>query len=114
MTSLDALTGSFQWIDRLRNEMNKTELIDKVASSAQVSRAEASRVFNAIMDTITDSLSIGESVTIVGFGTFKVADRAERSGRNPQTGQIIKIKAQKTPRFSAGKQLKQACNAKEK
>jgi DNA-binding protein HU-beta len=90
--------------------MNKTELIDHVAAGAQVSKADASRVFNALIDTITDSLGKGEAVTIVGFGTFKVADRAERSGRNPQTGAAITIPAQKTPRFSAGKQLKDACN----
>lgn len=97
-------------MDRLRSKMNKTDLIEKVASSAEVSRIEVSRVFNAILDTITESLKKGEAVTLVGFGTFKVADRKERSGRNPQTGQPIKIAAQKTPRFSAGKQLKEACN----
>lgn len=90
--------------------MNKTELIDQIASNAQVSKADATRVFNAVVDTITDSLRKGDPVTIVGFGTFNVSQRAERMGRNPQTGQPIKIKAQKTPRFSAGKQLKDACN----
>ncbi len=94
--------------------MNKTELIEKVSSVAEVSKIEATRVFNAVVDTITESLSKGEAVTIVGFGTFKVADRAERSGRNPQTGQVIKIAAQKTPRFTAGKQLKDACNSGKK
>lgn len=101
-------------MDRLRNVMNKTELIEKVATSAEVSKNDAARVFTAIVDTITDSLSTGEAVTIVGFGTFKVADRAARAGRNPQTGETIKIAAQKTPRFSAGKQLKEACNKKRK
>lgn len=101
-------------MDRLRNEMNKTELVEKIASLAEVSKTDASKVFNAIIDTITDTLSKGDSVTIVGFGTFKVADRAARSGRNPQTGQTIKIAAQKTPRFSAGKQLKEACNRDKK
>lgn len=90
--------------------MNKTELIDQVAANAQVSKADASRVFNAFIDTITASLKKGEAVTIVGFGTFKVAQRAERSGRNPQTGETIKIPAAKTPRFSAGKPLKDAVN----
>lgn len=90
--------------------MNKSDLIDKVASSAQVSKTDATRVFHAIVDTITDSLGKGETVTIVGFGTFKVSQRAERTGRNPQTGQPIKIAAQKRPHFSAGKQLKDACN----
>lgn len=90
--------------------MNKTELIDQVAANAQVSKADATRVFHALVDSITDSLKKGEPVTIVGFGTFKVSDRAARTGRNPQTGEAIKIAAQKTPRFSAGKQLKDACN----
>lgn len=101
-------------MERLGNQMNKTELIDKVATSAEVSRAEAGRVFNAIIDSITDSLKGGETVTIVGFGTFKVTERAARAGRNPQTGETIQITAQKTPRFSAGKQLKEACNFKRK
>jgi DNA-binding protein HU-beta len=92
--------------------MNKTELIEKVASSVGVSKAEAGRVFNATIDTIFESLTEGISVTIVGFGTFKVVDRAARSGRNPQTGDKITIPAQKTPRFSAGKVLKEACNRK--
>ncbi len=99
-------------MDRLRNEMNKTELIDQIAANAQVSKTDASRVFNAVIDTITDSLKKGDAVTIVGFGTFKVAQRAERTGRNPQTGATIQIRAQKTPRFSAGKQLKDAVNDK--
>jgi DNA-binding protein HU-beta len=101
--------GTFS-MDRLRNEMKKNELIEKIAKSADVSKAEASRLLKAVTDAISESLSGGESVTIVGFGTFKVAHRAERTGRNPQTGQTIKIPAQKTPRFSAGKQLKDACN----
>lgn len=91
--------------------MNKTELIEKVASSAEISKNEATRVCNALFETITRSLSDGEAVTIVGFGTFRVADLAERSGRNPQTGETITISARRTPRFSAGKQLKEACNS---
>lgn len=90
--------------------MNKTELIEKVASTAEVSRTEASRVLSAIIETVTESLSKGEPVSIVGFGTFKISERGERSGRNPQTGEAITIAAQKAPRFSAGKQLKEACN----
>lgn len=92
--------------------MNKTELIDNIADNAQVSKADASRVFNAVVDTITNALKKGDQVTIVGFGTFKVSQRAARTGRNPQTGQAIQIAAQNTPRFSAGKQLKEACNTK--
>jgi DNA-binding protein HU-beta len=107
---LDALLkGSFQWKD-LRNEMNKTELIDKLASVLEVSKAEAGRSLNALLDVITESLGKGEEVALVGFGTFKVVPRKARTGRNPQTGATIKIPAQKSPRFSAGKQLKEACN----
>lgn len=94
--------------------MNKTELIEKIASSAQVSKTDASRLFNAMVETVTESLSKGEAVTIVGFGTFKVTNRAARSGRNPQTGEVIEIPAQNSPRFSAGKQLKEACNRDKK
>ncbi len=100
-------------MDSLRNQMNKTDLIDKAASSAQVSKADTSRVFNAIVETITDRLRNGEAVTIIGFGTFKISHRAARSGRNPQTGEVLKIAAKKMPVFSAGKQLKDACNVKE-
>lgn len=103
------LQGAFQWTG-LRNEMNKTELIDQVAEIAQVSKADALRVFNAFIDTITTSLKKGDTVTIVGFGAFKVGHRKARSGRNPQTGATINIPAAKTPRFSAGKPLKDAVN----
>jgi DNA-binding protein HU-beta len=94
--------------------MNKTELIEKIASSAEISKVEAARLFNTVIDEITDALSKDQQVAIVGFGTFKVSKRKERIGRNPRTGATIKIAAQKTPRFSAGKLLKQACNRKAK
>jgi len=90
--------------------MNKTDLTKAVAEKAEVTNAEAARALNAFFDIVTKSLSEGEAVTIVGFGTFNVANRAARSGRNPQTGQAIKIAARKSPRFSPGKQLKEACN----
>ena len=73
--------------------MNKSELIDTVASSADISRADASRAVDAVLDTVTESLRKGDSVTLVGFGTFEVRERAARSGRNPQTGETIQIKA---------------------
>lgn len=93
--------------------MNKTELIDKVAAAAGVTKADATRVINATLDSISDALSEDDTVTLVGFGTFKVSKRDAREGRNPQTGAKIKIPASKLPRFSAGKQLKDAVNQRD-
>ena len=90
--------------------MNKAELIDAVASSADLSKASATEAVDAVVDTITESLRSGDSVTLVGFGTFEVRDRAARMGRNPQTGAEIQIKASKAPAFKAGKALKDAVN----
>ena len=90
--------------------MNKAELIDAVASSADLSKATATQAVDAVVDTITESLRKGDSVTLVGFGTFEVRDRAARTGRNPQTGEEIQIKASKAPAFKAGKALKDAVN----
>ena len=90
--------------------MNKAELIDAVASSADLSKASATEAVDAVVNTITASLRKGDSVTLVGFGTFEVRDRAARTGRNPQTGEEIQIKASKAPAFKAGKALKDAVN----
>ena len=90
--------------------MNKAELIDAVASSADLSKASATQAVDAVVDTITERLRKGDSVTLVGFGTFEVRARAARMGRNPQTGEEIQIKASKAPAFKAGKALKDAVN----
>ncbi len=90
--------------------MNKSELIDAVASEAELSKADATRATDAVLDTITGALSKGDQVTLVGFGTFSVRDRAARTGRNPQTGETLQIKASKSPGFKAGKALKDAVN----
>ena len=90
--------------------MNKTDLIDAVASEADVSKAEAARVVDAVIDSITRALKKGDTVTLVGFGTFQVRERAARSGRNPKTGETIKIGASKNPAYKAGKALKDAVN----
>lgn len=90
--------------------MNKTELIDAVADEAEVSKAEAGRAVDAVISGITKALKKGDSVTLVGFGTFQVRKRAARTGRNPKTGDTIKIKASKNPAFKAGKALKDAVN----
>ncbi len=90
--------------------MNKAELIDAVASSADLSKAAATQAVDAVVDTITESLRNGDSVSLVGFGTFEVRARAARTGRNPQTGEEIQIKASRAPAFKAGKALKDAVN----
>jgi DNA-binding protein HU-beta len=87
--------------------MNKGELIAAVAGEAGINKAEAEKVLNAITGSITKSLKKGDSVALVGFGSFSVQKRAARNGRNPQTGESIKIKARKVVKFSAGKGLKE-------
>ena len=90
--------------------MNKTELIDAVATGADISKASAQRALDSMLEAVTDSLRKGDQVALVGFGTFAVKDRAARSGRNPKTGEEIKIAAAKVPGFKPGKALKDACN----
>ena len=90
--------------------MNKAELIDKMAASADISKASAARALDAMLDSVTDSLKNSEQVVLVGFGTFAVKQRAARTGRNPQTGAPIEIKAANVPSFKAGKALKDALN----
>ncbi len=90
--------------------MNKSELIDRIAASSDISKAAASRALDAALDAITNSLKQADPVALVGFGTFTVRDRAARIGRNPQTGAPIQIAAAKVPAFKPGKALKQALN----
>ncbi|MED7947394.1 HU family DNA-binding protein [Streptomyces sp. BE20] len=90
--------------------MNKSELIDAIAASADITKATAGKALDAVIDSIQGALKQGDDVVLVGFGTFAVKDRAERVGRNPQTGEAIKIKAAKVPEFKAGKGLKDAIN----
>lgn len=88
--------------------MNKSELIDSIAADADLSKASAGRALDAVINAITGALEGGDSVSLIGFGTFFVKERAARTGHNPQTGEEIKIKAAKVPRFKAGKGLKDA------
>jgi DNA-binding protein HU-beta len=90
--------------------MNKAEMIDAVAEATDLSRADAEKATNAVLDNIIGALSKGDQVTLIGFGTFSVRERAARSGRNPQTGETIQIKASKSPGFKAGKAFKDALN----
>ena len=90
--------------------MNKSELIDQIAQSADLSKAAAGRALDATIAAVKVALKKGGTVSLVGFGTFYVGKRAARSGRNPRTGAAIKIKAAKVPKFRAGKGLKDAVN----
>ena len=90
--------------------MNKTEIIEHIAKSADISKAAAGRSIEATIAAIKTAMRKGGSVTLVGFGTFFVGKRAQRVGRNPRTGAAIKIKAAKVPKFRAGKALKDAVN----
>lgn len=85
--------------------MNKADLIEAIAKDVSLSKADAGRALDSITKRITQSLKKGENVTLVGFGTFSVTKRKARTGRNPQTGEAIKIKARKVPKFKAGKDL---------
>lgn len=90
--------------------MNKTELIEHIASKSDISKAAATRALASIIEAVKKTLKKGDTVTLVGFGTFSVSKRAARTGRNPRTGAALKIKAAKVPRFKPGKALKDALN----
>ena len=115
--SADCAYTETRWIDdnflnqsARVNRMNKGELIDAVAGSAGLSRADATKAVDAVLDSIQGTLANGGSVSLVGFGTFSVKARAARAGRNPRTGETIQIKASNVPGFKAGKGLKDAVN----
>ena len=88
--------------------MNKTELINAIAKSADLTKSDAGKALNSMIDAISGALTKGDSVTLVGFGTFTVSERAARTGRNPQTGKEIKIAAKKVAKFKPGKTLAEA------
>lgn len=90
--------------------MNKSELINHIATSAGLTKAQATKALQAFESGVTHALAHGEEVTLVGFGTFKINSRAARTGRNPKTGEAITIAAAKVPTFKAGKALKEAVN----
>ncbi len=90
--------------------MNKSELVSAIAESAGITKADANRALQALLDTVTSSLSKGDSVALTGFGTFSVAERAARTGRNPSTGKPLQIPAKKVAKFKAGKGLSDSVN----
>jgi DNA-binding protein HU-beta len=91
--------------------MNKAEFVEQIAEKTEFSRRDAELAVDAALETIEEQLARGTEITLTGFGKFHVADRAARQGRNPQTGETIKIKASRVPRFSAGSKLKQVVNS---
>jgi DNA-binding protein HU-beta len=90
--------------------MNKAEFIEAVAAKAELSKQDAGNAVDAVLDSLSDAMQSGDQVTLIGFGTFLVRDRPARDGRNPRTGETIKIPASKMPAFKAGKALKEAVN----
>jgi DNA-binding protein HU-beta len=90
--------------------MNKSQLIEKMAIGADISKSAAGRALDSFIESVTDELKSGGDVALVGFGTFSVSARAARTGRNPKTGSAIEIAASNQPKFKAGKALKDACN----
>ena len=90
--------------------MNKSELVNSVADKALLSKKDAEKAVTAIFETLTETLAQGDKVSLVGFGTFEVKESAEKTGRNPKTGEAMTIPASKKPKFTAGKALKDAVN----
>ena len=90
--------------------MNKTELVAAMAEQTNLSKKDAEAALKAFIDVVSEELKKGEKVQLVGFGTFEVSERAAREGRNPKTGETMEIKASKTPKFKAGKALKDMMN----
>ena len=92
-------------------KMNRTELISAMSEKSELTKVDTEKALKAFIDTVTEELKNGGKVQLVGFGTFEVAERAERNGRNPKTGEAITIPASKSPKFKAGKALKDIVNA---
>jgi DNA-binding protein HU-beta len=90
--------------------MNKAELVAAIAEKTELSKKDSEKALKAFVDVVTEELAKGEKIQLVGFGTFEVAERAAREGRNPQTGAVMKIAASKAPKFKAGKALKDIIN----
>ena len=109
-SSPNSVTKALQQPFLERHLVNKTELIEHIANNADISKAAAARALESTIDAVKKTLKKGGTVSLVGFGTFAVGKRAARTGRNPRTGDTIKIKAAKVPKFRPGKALKDALN----
>ena len=96
---------------RRKNKMNRTELISAMSEKSELTKVDTEKALKAFIDTVTEELKNGGKVQLVGFGTFEVTERAERNGRNPKTGEAITIPASKSPKFKAGKALKDIVNS---
>jgi DNA-binding protein HU-beta len=94
-----------------KQQMNKSELVSAIAEESGLTKADAAKALDAAVTVVTKAMAEGDQVAIIGFGTFKVGERAARTGRNPQTGATMEIPAAKVPKFSPGKALKEAVNA---
>lgn len=94
--------------------MNKAELIDKISADADITKVEANKALDSFTSAVISALKGGDKVTLVGFGTFSVSERSARNGRNPQTGDVIKIQARKVPKFKAGKEFSTKIGGKKK
>ena len=92
--------------------MNKTQLVEKIAEKAGITKKKADEALKAFESVVTETLGSDDNITLVGFGTFEATERKSREGRNPKTGEVVKIEARKVPRFRPGKALKDAVNAK--
>ncbi|MBD5544184.1 MAG: HU family DNA-binding protein [Lachnospiraceae bacterium] len=99
-------------LKRRSSRMNKTELVAAMAEQAEISKKDAEKALKAFTDVVSEELKKGEKIQLVGFGTFEVSERAAREGRNPQSGEVMKIAASKAPKFKAGKALKDLVNGK--
>ena len=104
------INGQLRDHNRRKRSMNKTELIAAVAEKAEISKKDAEKAIKAFTDVVSESLVKGDKIQMVGFGTFEVAERAARTGRNPKTKETIEIAASRTPKFKAGKALKDMVN----
>ena len=91
--------------------MNKTTLVEEIAAKSELKKKDAEKALNAFIEVVGETLKAGDKISIQGFGTFEVAERSEREGRNPATGETMKIAASKAPKFKAGKNLKEIVNA---
>ena len=103
--SIFVVSSKISFTVKKQHRMNKAELIDKISKDSGITKVQANEALDSFTNAVVTTLKKGDRVTLVGFGTFSVSERAARNGRNPQTGAVIKIKARKVPKFKAGKEF---------